>query len=59
MKYNMHAYAFLGIVVRIDVKIMVTIQTFSSQPPLGSQRPEMRSGGMNKFVRLILERRTR
>jgi hypothetical protein len=38
---------------------MVTTQTSSSQPPLGSRRPECPSGRMNNnFVELILWRRT-
>jgi hypothetical protein len=60
MKCNMHATASLDMAVRVDVERMVTIQTSSSQPPLGSQRPGCPSGGMNNnFVELILGRRTR
>jgi hypothetical protein len=41
MKCNMHACASLGMAVRVDVERMVTTQTSSSQPPLGSQKARM------------------
>jgi hypothetical protein len=60
MKCNMHASASLGMAVTVDVERIVTTQTSSSQPHLGSQRLGCPSGGMNnKFVELILGRRTR
>jgi hypothetical protein len=48
MKSNMHIIASLDMAVRVVLERMVTTQTSSSQPLLGSQRPGCPSGRMKQ-----------